>query len=31
LNTPWFSHEDLISGGKLELEMGEMPVAWNKY
>ena len=22
---PWFTHQDLINGGKLELEMGEMP------
>jgi predicted alpha-1,2-mannosidase len=30
LSTPWFSHEDLINGGKLELEMGDKPGAWNK-
>lgn len=30
LKTPWFSHNDLMNGGKLVLEMGENPVAWNK-
>jgi predicted alpha-1,2-mannosidase len=25
LTTPWFSHDDLINGGKLVLEMGEKP------
>ena len=30
LETPWFSHNDLINGGTLVLEMGENPVAWNK-
>ncbi|TCD08304.1 glycoside hydrolase family 92 protein [Pedobacter frigidisoli] len=25
LNTPWFSHEQLMNGGKLELEMGAKP------
>ena len=25
LNTPWFSHEQLMNGGKLELEMGPKP------
>jgi len=25
LNTPWFTHQQLISGGKLELEMGPKP------
>ncbi len=25
LETPWFSHEDLINGGKIVLEMGEKP------
>ncbi|WP_316789813.1 GH92 family glycosyl hydrolase [Pedobacter frigoris] len=25
LDTPWFTHEQLISGGKLELEMGAKP------
>jgi predicted alpha-1,2-mannosidase len=25
LNKPWFSHDDLINGGVLELEMGENP------
>jgi predicted alpha-1,2-mannosidase len=25
LNTPWFSHEQLVAGGHLELEMGPMP------
>lgn len=25
LNTPWFTHEQLMNGGKLELEMGAMP------
>ncbi len=25
LNTPWFTHEQLISGGHLELEMGPKP------
>lgn len=25
LNKPWFTHEDLINGGKLELEMGSQP------
>jgi len=25
LNTPWFTHEQLVSGGKLELEMGPKP------
>lgn len=25
LDTPWFSHDDLIKGGTLELEMGEKP------
>ena len=29
LNTPWFSHEQLLNGGKLELEMGPKPnKAW---
>jgi len=25
LNTPWFTHEQLVAGGKLELEMGAKP------
>jgi predicted alpha-1,2-mannosidase len=25
LNSPWFSHEQLVNGGKLELEMGPKP------
>ena len=25
LNTPWFSHEQLMAGGRLELEMGPRP------
>nr|WP_068892595.1 GH92 family glycosyl hydrolase [Pedobacter panaciterrae] len=25
LNTPWFNHEQLVAGGKLELEMGPKP------
>lgn len=25
LDTPWFSHEQLMAGGKLELEMGPLP------
>ncbi|HTI07260.1 MAG TPA: GH92 family glycosyl hydrolase [Puia sp.] len=25
LNTPWFTHEQLINGGRLELEMGPKP------
>ncbi|RBQ07891.1 GH92 family glycosyl hydrolase [Pedobacter miscanthi] len=25
LNTPWFTHEQLVNGGKLELEMGPFP------
>jgi putative alpha-1,2-mannosidase len=25
LETPWFSHEDLVNGGTLVLEMGEKP------
>jgi len=25
LDTPWFTHEQLVSGGKLELEMGPLP------
>lgn len=25
LNSPWFTHEDLMKGGKLELEMGPYP------
>lgn len=25
LNTPWFTHEQLVNGGKLELEMGPVP------
>ena len=25
LDRPWFSHKDLVDGGKLELEMGAMP------
>jgi len=25
LDTPWFSHEQLVNGGKLELEMGPLP------
>lgn len=25
LDTPWFSHEDLVKGGKLRLEMGPYP------
>ncbi len=25
LNTPWFTHEQLIKGGTLELEMGAKP------
>jgi len=25
LNTPWFTHEDLLNGGLLELEMGSKP------
>ena len=31
LETPWFSHEDLVSGGTLVLEMGETPGIWNKH
>jgi predicted alpha-1,2-mannosidase len=31
LNTPWFTHEQLISGGHLELDMGPMPnKKWGK-
>jgi predicted alpha-1,2-mannosidase len=30
LDSPWFSHDELINGGTLVLEMGEVPVAWNK-
>lgn len=31
LTTPWFSHDDLINGGKLVLEMGEKPgKIWEK-
>jgi len=26
LNTPWFTHEQLMSGGNLELEMGPKPI-----
>ncbi len=31
LKTPWFSHEDLMKGGTLELEMGRLPnkELWN--
>jgi predicted alpha-1,2-mannosidase len=29
LPTPWFSHDDLINGGTLVLDMGENPVTWN--
>lgn len=29
LTTPWFSHNDLINGGTLVLEMGEKPSGWN--
>jgi predicted alpha-1,2-mannosidase len=30
LTSPWFSHDDLISGGKLVLDMGEKPSGiWN--
>jgi putative alpha-1,2-mannosidase len=25
LDTPWFTHDQLIAGGKLELEMGPLP------
>jgi predicted alpha-1,2-mannosidase len=25
IDTPWFSHEQLVAGGKLELEMGPFP------
>jgi putative alpha-1,2-mannosidase len=25
LNKPWFTHEQLVSGGELELEMGPKP------
>ncbi len=25
LNTPWFTHNQLVAGGKLELEMGPLP------
>ena len=25
LNKPWFTHNDLVNGGKLELEMGNQP------
>jgi len=25
LDTPWFTHQQLVAGGKLELEMGPMP------
>ena len=25
LNSPWFTHEQLINGGTLELEMGPKP------
>jgi putative alpha-1,2-mannosidase len=25
LNTPWFTHEQLVNGGTLELEMGPKP------
>jgi predicted alpha-1,2-mannosidase len=29
LNTPWFTHEQLVAGGTLELEMGPLPnKAW---
>lgn len=29
LNTPWFTHEQLVNGGKLELQMGPKPnKAW---
>jgi predicted alpha-1,2-mannosidase len=29
LNTPWFTHEQLVNGGRLELEMGPVPnKAW---
>jgi predicted alpha-1,2-mannosidase len=31
LDSPWFSHEDLLNGGTLELEMSETPGIWNKY
>ena len=31
LNVPWFSHWDLINGGKLRLEMGAYPdKEWGK-
>jgi putative alpha-1,2-mannosidase len=31
LETPWFSHEDLMNGGTLELEMAEQPgPLWNQ-
>jgi predicted alpha-1,2-mannosidase len=29
LTTPWFSHDDLMKGGTLVLEMGEKPAVWN--
>jgi predicted alpha-1,2-mannosidase len=29
LSTPWFSHEDIMKGGKLVLEMGEKACSWN--
>jgi len=29
LKTPWFSHEDLMNGGVLVLEMGNKPAKWN--
>lgn len=25
IDTPWFTHEELVAGGKLELEMGPLP------
>ncbi|MFA4869386.1 MAG: GH92 family glycosyl hydrolase [Pedobacter sp.] len=29
LDTPWFTHQELVAGGKLELEMGPLPnKAW---
>ncbi len=29
LTSPWFSHDDLMNGGTLVLEMGDKPVEWN--
>ncbi|GGD96241.1 alpha-1 2-mannosidase [Maribacter cobaltidurans] len=30
LDTPWFSHDDLMNGGTIILEMGENPISWNE-